>query len=221
MKTSETGQRPEAAPGRGHDWVQAGPCARPGGMDLTRRALSLCDLPAGSLIADIGCGAGGTLAHLERTGHYRLVGLDLSPVAPAAGGTAPAHLVGGRAEALPFRAGSFDALLCECVLSILDDRAAALDEFARVLKDGGFLVVSDLSAKGLGPRPVSCLLKGQLLDDLAARGFRLIHWEDHDRLLKEFVARMILAGVWQWRRAATKTGDLGYFLLVAENWHGR
>ena len=199
-----------------NDWRTLGACARPGGVDLTLRALALCDLPAGSLIADIGCGAGGTLVALGRAGAYRLVGVD-----PFPSGRPPAHLVGGRAEALPFRAATFDALLCECVLSVVEDRAAALDEFTRVLKDDGYLVLSDLFAKNEGRQTLPCLLKDRLLGDLAARGFHLLHWEDHDRLLGEFAARMILAGAWQWRPDENDARTLRYFLLVAEKRRGR
>lgn len=206
-----------------NDWLKAGqlagPCLRPGGIDLTERALGLCDLPAGSLVADIGCGAGATLAHLARAGRYRLVGLELSQsqAGLAAAGLVPAGLVCGRAEALPFRAGIFDALLCECVLSILDEPAAALGEFARVLTDRGLLVVSDVFAKGDGDRrrPAAPLFRRELLRQLAGLGFAVIHWESHDRRLGEFAARMILAGAWDYCRPKTETRDLGYFLLVA------
>ncbi len=215
----------------------AGPCIRPGGPVLTERALAFCDLPPGSRVADIGCGGGETLEHLERTGVYRPVGLDCSE--PLLGEVVPrlesGRLIRGLAETLPFKKGAFDALFCECVLSILSDRTRALGEFARVLKDGGFLIVSDVFGRGMpgqGQRearseglPTKGLLtKEDLLRLLTRLGFSLLLWEEHQGFLKEFVARMILAGVrlpYPWacgqgeeRKNADYAG-ISYFLLVA------
>jgi arsenite methyltransferase len=215
----------------------AGPCIRPGGPVLTERALEICSLPPGSRVADIGCGAGGSLEHLEQTGIYRSVGLDYSE--PLLGEAVPrlgsGRLVRGLAETLPFKKGFFDALFCECVLSILTDRMAALREFAWVLKEGGFLILSDVFGQG-GPgrgqpeeksqefRTKGLLAKEDLLGLLTRLGFSLLLWEEHERLLKEFVARMILAGgrlpdLWRCRlgqeRKKTDRPGISYFLLVA------
>ena len=215
----------------------AGPCIRPGGPVLTERALEVCSLPPGSRVADIGCGAGGTLEHLERAGVYRSVGLDYSEtlLGEAIPRLGSGRLVRGRAETLPFKKGCFDALFCECVLSILSDRIMALREFARVLKEGGFLIVSDvfgqggpgrvrLEEKSQGFRIKGLLVKEDLRGLLTRLGFSLLLWEDHERLLKEFVARMILAGEClpdAWRcgqgqeREKTDRAQISYFLLVA------
>ncbi|ACH39625.1 MAG: hypothetical protein ACD_55C00088G0003 [uncultured bacterium] len=198
-----------------HDAV--GTCLRPGGPALTERALEVCDLPAGSLVADIGCGAGGTLLHLERTRFFRLVGVDASAplLAVAAARLETARLVYGRAENLPFEQETFDALFCECVLSIVDDKPAALDEFTRVVKDGGFLVLSDVFSKAChGKKEKADMLFSQeeLLDSLSQRGFTVLLWEVHDRLLKEFAVRMIFAG----RSLPQFSGcGLSYYILVA------
>lgn len=203
-----------------------GPCIRPGGPELTDRALELCRLPAGSLVADIGCGAGGTLQHLERSGFHRLVGLDHSEtlLSEAAARLETARFIQGRAETIPFRDGTFDALFCECVLSILDDRSAALAEFARVVKDGGYLVVSDLFSKGgHGTKAHADGLPSQqdLIDLVSGCGFTLLLWEAHDRLLKEFAVRMILAGEClpdSWgcgQRQKSDRPGISYFLMVA------
>lgn len=206
-----------------------GPCIRPGGPVLTDRALEICSLPAGSLVADIGCGTGGTLQHLEQTGLYRLAGLDLSEtlLREAAARLETARLIQGRADAIPFSNDTFDALFCECVLSILDDKPAALDEFARVVKTGGYLVLSDVfskSGRGTAGEADGLLVREDLLESLAGRGFTLLLWETHDRLLKEFAVRMILAGeclpdTWGCcqgqKEKMTAQRGLSYFLLVA------
>ena len=215
----------------------AGPCIRPGGSVLTDKALEICRLPSGSRVADIGCGVGGTLEHLERTGVYRAVGLDssevlLKEVVPS---FVPGRIVQGCTQILPFKKASFDALFCECVLSILTDRLAALREFALVLKEGGFLIMSDVfrqdavgrgqpetKSRGLPRRGI--LTKGGLLDVLTGLGFSLLLWEGHEKLLKEFMACMILAGErlpdpWGCRqrqeKGKTNYSRISYFLLVA------
>src|SRR5262245_38152462 len=48
----------------------------------------------------------------------------------------------GRAEALPFAAGSFDLVLCQQGLQFFADRAAALAESWRVLTHGGRIALS-------------------------------------------------------------------------------
>lgn len=215
----------------------SGPCIRPGGALLTERALEICTLFPGSHIADIGCGAGGTLEHLEQSGGHRLVGLDSSEtlLGEAVSRLGSARLVQGRAETLPFKKDSFDALFCECVLSILDDRIAALVEFARVLKQDGFLVLSDLFRRGSSGqgmfdgesqklRTQGLLAQDDLIGHLTKNGFTILLWEEHDRLLKEFAARMILAGnplpdIWGCgpgqKGKKSDRAALSYFLLVA------
>ncbi len=209
---------------------------RPGGSLLTRRALEFCGLPEGSRVADIGCGAGETLEHLERAAVYRPVGLDystalLEEAVPRLGSS---RIVRGRAETLPFKDALFDALFCECVLSILEDGTKALRECARVLREGGFLILSDVFATR-GPargRPEvdshgletkAPLVKEDLLRFLERLGFSLLLWEEHERLLKEFAARMILAGIplpdsWGcgqgWKLKRPDYAGLSYFLLV-------
>ena len=207
---------------------------RPGGVNLTRRALDFCSLPVGSLVADIGCGAGDTLGHLAA--FYRPVGVDCSAklLEEAHGRLMSAQLLRGLAEALPFKGLLFDALFCECVLSILKDGVKALHECARVLREGGFLILSDVFARNGHPweRPEDNrrrfplrppFVKQDLLGFLEGLGFSVLLWEEHERLLKEFVARMILAGIrppdsWGCRMAwgTEKKGRAGlsYFLLV-------
>ncbi len=191
------------------DWPETsrivGPCIRPGGVALTERAIEICNLAPGSRIADIGCGAGGTLEHLQRTGFYHLVGLDCSDtlLGLAASRLGSGGLVQGRAEALPFRDQSFDALLCECVLSIVEDRVAALQEFARVLKDDGCLILSDVFDGS----------KQSLIQETVTElGFSILLLEENQRVLKEFAARLILAG----KPVPHSSGcGLSYHLLVA------
>jgi ubiquinone/menaquinone biosynthesis C-methylase UbiE len=210
---------------------------RPGGSVLTEKALEICNLPTDSLVADIGCGGGGTLECLIQAGLSQTIGLDYSEalLGEVASSMSRVRLIRGSAEMLPFKEGSFDALFCECVVSILADRLGVLCEFERVLKKGGHLIVSDvfnqddphrgetaIASQGLLPDGV--LTKKFLLSVLNGLGFSLLLWEEHERFLREFVARMILAGQclpepWRNKQGIKgKTTDrprISYFLLVA------
>jgi ubiquinone/menaquinone biosynthesis C-methylase UbiE len=81
--------------------------------------------PSGSWILDLGCGTGTHTAML-RNARCRAVGLDIL-------GTGD---VRAQAEALPFRAESFDGVLVSVSLPYLDERRA-IREVARVLRGGG------------------------------------------------------------------------------------
>lgn len=213
-----------------------GSCIRPGGHVLSARALEICNLPPGSRVADIGCGAGGTLEYLERTGHYHAVGLDSSDalLGESVSRLTTARLVQGSAGYLPFKESSFDALFFECVLSIFSDKTAPIFESVRVLKDGGFLIISDVFTTGgagpveRGPQqlpPDGIFTKDDILRTLTGLGLSLFAWEEHEKLLKEFVAQLILAGQClpdPWGYGAgfgtMKKADrpkISYFLLIA------
>lgn len=219
-----------------------GPALRPGGLQLTQRALSYCALPAGAQVADLGCGIGATVDHLRRHHRLRAVGLDRSAgmLGHARQRDPGLPLVRGDASCLPFEDGRLSAVLCECSLTLVDDMNAAWREIRRVLAPGGFLILTDIyvraphQAAGLTTLPGTFCLKGaRSRDEIAARmqrsGFALIAWEDHSEALKRLAAELVLAcGSLQtlWGAgadpgsapacaAAVRQARLGYFLSVA------
>ena len=93
------------------------------------------------LIVDIGCGTGATAAALGTFG--RVIGVDFSPLAlECCGRRGLTRVARGRAEAIPLRDGSADAIVATDILEHLDDDAGALAEFFRVLKPGGHAVIT-------------------------------------------------------------------------------
>ena len=107
-----------------------------------RRAIRLLESPAGARVLDLGCAFGfGTRMLGER---YDCTGLDGSAsfLSRAPRQAPSASFVQGRAEALPFPAASFDAVICLEVLEHLADEAPAVAEIGRVLRPQGELVLS-------------------------------------------------------------------------------
>jgi SAM-dependent methyltransferase len=208
---------------------QVGACLRPGGLELTDRIVVLARLPRSARVLDVGCGVGATVTHLADRHGLRPVGIDASPaqIARARAARPDLDIVAGRAEALPFAAGAFDAVLAECVLSTLPDAGLGLREMIRVLSAGGCIVLTDLydrdgdgaarSRSGLpslGPRrAVEALLAGA--------GLEAETWEDHTGALARLLWDMAVpAPAGQGRVAAPAPErpagrNLGYFACVA------
>jgi len=103
----------------------------------------------GSLDAlDAGCGTGFLSFELAARGH-RVTGVDFAPAMlaearrKAAERTAAVRFEEADAEHLPFAAASFDLAISRHVLWTLPHPEAAIDEWVRVLRRGGRLVVLD------------------------------------------------------------------------------
>jgi demethylmenaquinone methyltransferase/2-methoxy-6-polyprenyl-1,4-benzoquinol methylase len=110
-----------------------------------RRALVDVLAPAdGERILDVATGTGMVAAELLGRARCTVVGVDQSAemLAGARRRFAGAmgervELVEGRAEALPFDDGSFDALSLTYLLRYVDEPAATMAELARVVRPGG------------------------------------------------------------------------------------
>lgn len=203
-----------------------GTTIRPGGLTLTDRAVKLCSFAAGAQLLDVGCGAGGSVEHLLSRYGFDTRGVDISPSLIAEGlrRNPELPLSVGAAEALSYPDGSQDGILCECVLSLLSEPLRALAEFRRLLRSGGYLMLSDMYSREIssGARPDRYLRETALHMEIEAwlseNGFTMLLWEDHTPLLRELAAQLILAGAsieGLCRRAAGTGGKPGYYLLVA------
>ena len=221
----------------------AGNTIRPGGLELTDRALGLCALPYGARVLDVGCGPAASSEHLVNSYGFNAIGLDPSERLLRSGRRRNVRLplVQSYGEQLPLADNQLDAVLTECSLSVMRNTNQALSEFRRVLRAGGFLILSDIYARNsdgieaLQALPLdSCLCgavsQAEIIDRVEKAGFRVVLWEDHTQAIKVFTAKLIWAnGSLQqfWCRATSRADAAtiqtaiaqskpGYYLLIAQ-----
>ncbi|MCL5290188.1 MAG: DVU_1556 family methyltransferase [Bacillota bacterium] len=216
---------------------------RPGGFTLTDKAVQYCGFKPGTTVLDLGCGTGATVEHLAAKYSLNAVGIDPSDRLLDIGGKRRPDLplIQGRGESLPFLPGELDGILAECAFSVMADLNPVLQECCRVLKNEGWLVVSDIYARNpeavgylRSLSPVSCLTgaisRCELEEKLIQAGFHILLWEDHSYALKELVIQLIMTHgsmkkFWQESQdglddccgiqESIKKARPGYFLLIA------
>ena len=179
----------------------------PGGLALTRRLAQALGLRPGRHVVDVAAGPGATARLLAAEFGVTVDGVDLGQptverarsAAEAAGLPATVRFRVGDAEHLPLPGGVADAVVCECAFCTFPGKAAAAAEFARVLRPGGRVGITDVTVAdgGLpgelttltawvaciaGARPVS-----RYTAILSAAGLETVRVERHDAAL----ARMI------------------------------
>jgi len=112
--------------------------------------LELARLQPGERVLDAACGTGVVArAAMARVGTAgKVTGVDLNPgmleVARTVSGRAGQSIAWreGNLEALPFADGAFDVVLCQQGLQFCTNKAAAVSELRRVLREGGRLGLS-------------------------------------------------------------------------------
>jgi arsenite methyltransferase len=219
-----------------------GDTIRPGGLALTDRALEFCALRRGSRVLDAGCGPAASIEHLRVKYQLTAVGLDPSELLLRSGRRRDpsARLIQSPGEYLPIAARRFEAVLTECSLSVMRDSERALAEFWRVLRSGGYLILSDIYARTpagidtLRCLPLDSCLCGarpqrEIIDRVEQHGFKIRLWEDHTQVLNAFAAQLIwsngsLQQFWCRATSGASAADIqtaiaqarpGYYLLIA------
>jgi arsenite methyltransferase len=119
----------------------------------TGNPFSLGELRPGDRVVDLGSGAGiDSLIAAKKVGpDGRVIGVDMTPAmlekaryAADEAGLANVEFREGYAEELPVDDGWADVVISNGVLNLVPDKAAALEEVARVLKPDGRLQIGDI-----------------------------------------------------------------------------
>jgi arsenite methyltransferase len=122
-----------------------------GGLESTKELIDLCRIGAGMHVLDVGCGVGATASYLVRTHGCTVVGVDVTPGmidranerARDDGILDQVEFKVGDARELPLESDLFDAVICESVLTFIDDKPVAIRELARSAKPGGWVGLNE------------------------------------------------------------------------------
>ena len=178
----------------------------PGGVALTERLGLLLDLTPDSHVVDAASGKGASAIFLAQRFGCRVSGFDLSQqnIDRATAEAARQGLSGrvrferGDVERLPLEDESVDAITCECAFCTFPDKPAAARQFARVLRRGGRVGLSDIT-RAPGPSDelndlmawIACLAGARSSEAYGAwltdAGLTITTIETRDDVLKELV----------------------------------
>lgn len=112
---------------------------------LLDRGLALAGFEKSWPLLEPGCAGGEAAEHLAQEGYEQITGIDIDPkVLPPAG---KARFVCANACALPFDRECFGGIYSEAAFSVIPDKEAAVKEYARVLKNGGRVLLNDFTIR--------------------------------------------------------------------------
>lgn len=181
----------------------------PGGVALTERLGEMLKLTPDTHLVDAASGRGTSALLLAQRFSCRVTGFDLSrqnvdratTEAARLGLTDRVRFEYGDVECLSLADESVDAIICECAFCTFPDKSAAARQFARVLRHGGRVGLSDITRAPGRPEElndlmawIACLADARSTETYAAwltdAGLRITAIEPRDDALRELV-RMI------------------------------
>lgn len=122
-----------------------------GGMEATKRLADLCGIGPERNVLVVGCGTGFSACYIADNYGCRVVGIDIgsrmvaraNERATRRGLEEKLNFFVADAQSLPFEDQTFDVVLTEFVSMFLDKKRI-FGEYARILKDGGYLGINEL-----------------------------------------------------------------------------
>ena len=141
----------------------------PGGEEQTIHLLKSIELKKGMKALDLGAGEGETVRIMKAFG-LNVQGVDLVPRS--------SEVQQGDFLDLQYAADSMDLCISQCAFFVSRDQKNALSECWRVLKKGGFLLLSDLDI-------------GNLSEMAEQTGFTILRQEDQTLLWREYYLEAI------------------------------
>lgn len=122
-----------------------------GGIEATETLIELCHIGKGSYVLDVGCGVGVTPCFMAKKYGCRVVGVDIAPrMVERSRERARGEKITGQvefrvadAQDLPFEDDIFNAVITESVTAFPEDKQKAVDEYARVVKPGGYVGLNE------------------------------------------------------------------------------
>ena len=195
------------------------------GLEATVEMADALAVRASDHILDVGSGIGGPARYFADRFGCRVTGIDLTPefcevargLTRATGLDAKVAFVDGDALAMPFANGSFDGAYSMYVSMNIADKAALYREIHRVVKPGGWLMLSEI-AQGAGGDPdfpvpwaarreTSFLASSEATRSaLEATGFAVVQWRSTREQTLASIARA---------RAITDRGEKPPYRAVA------
>lgn len=178
------------------------------GLEATEEIAGLVKVAAGDHLLDVGSGIGGPARYMARRFGCSVTGIDLTAefcevarhLTRLLGLEAKIHIEAGDALKMPFADASFDGAYSMNVSMNIADKAALYTEIRRVLRPGGWLMLSEL-AQGPGgpldyPTPWAATAAGSFLSTpeetkrgLEAAGFEILQFRDATEAVKAYGAR--------------------------------
>ena len=141
----------------------------PGREEQTIHLLKSIELKKGMKALDLGAGEGETVQIMKAFG-LNVQGVDLAPRS--------SEVQQGDFLDLQYAADSMDLCISQCAFFVSRDQKNALSECWRVLKKGGFLLLSDLDT-------------GNLSEMAEQTGFTILRQEDQTLLWREYYLEAI------------------------------
>jgi arsenite methyltransferase len=200
----------------------------PGGLDITRELAERCRIGHDTYVLDVAAGTGETACYLAGQLGARVVGIDASPrMVERAQRKATERALSidfreADAMQLPFPDATFDAVISECTLCLLD-KTRTLAEMVRVAKPGGYVGMHDICWRSDTPNEI----KQRLAELEGERPETVDGWQ---HLFKtagladvEAIDKAALIPTWvrDIRRSLGLSGQVRIFAKVLQRWGWR